>query len=236
MARPRKITDERLLAAAGAVIARVGPAFTLADVAGEAQVSAGTLGHRFGSKHGLLQAMLRVAIDDARREMAAARAGDGDPVTAVRRALVERYAPLDDPVSAANNLAQLAADLSDERLRAGMAEFYAAVRAGTRALLHRAVDAGALPGAPAVPVAARILAAVADGAALHWSTRPHGSLRARLAADLDAILAGWRRPPADTGGRDDADTRGGAHGDTGSGAHADTRRGAHADTRRGDRA
>jgi AcrR family transcriptional regulator len=181
-----------LLAAAGTVIGRVGPAFTLADVAAEAQVSPGTLGHRFGSKHGLLLAMLRAATADAR---AVPQATAADPVAAVRDAIVERYRPLDDPASAPNNLAQLAADLSDERLRAGMAEFYAAVRAGTRTLLRRAVDAGALPGAPAVPVAARVLVAVADGAAVHWSTEPRGSLRRRLAVDLDAILAGWRRPP-----------------------------------------
>ncbi len=193
MARPRKVTDERLLAAAGTVIGRVGPGFTLADVAAEAQVSPGTLVHRFGSKHGLLLAMLRAAIADARSVPDAGPADD--PVAAVRDALVERYRPLDDPASAANNLAQLAADLSDGRLRAGMAEFYDAVRAGTRALLRRAVGAGALPGAPAVPVAARVLVAVADGAAIHWSTDPHGSLRRRLAVDLDAILVGWRRPP-----------------------------------------
>ncbi|GIH15325.1 TetR/AcrR family transcriptional regulator [Rugosimonospora africana] len=195
MARPRKVSDERLVAAAGTAIGRLGPGFTLADVAAEAQVSAGTLVHRFGSKHGLLLAMLRAATADARA--APAGAPVADPVAAVRDALVERYRPLDDPGSAANNLAQLAADLSDERLRAGMAEFYDAVRAGTRALLRRAVDAGALPGAPPVPVAARILTAVADGAAIHWSTDPRGSLRHRLAADLDAILAGWRRRPTD---------------------------------------
>ncbi|GAA5200163.1 TetR/AcrR family transcriptional regulator [Rugosimonospora acidiphila] len=193
-----------MLAAAAAVIGRAGPGFTLADVAAQAQVSAGTLVHRFGSKHGLLLAMVRTAVEDTRREMSALGAGDGDPLAALVRAIVERYAPLDDPATAANNLAQLAADLSDEALRAAMADLYAAVRHGIGALLRRAVEAGALPGAPPVPVAARILAATADGTAIHWSTHPHGGLRRRLATDLDHILVGWRHAPAGAG----PDTRG----------------------------
>ena len=59
MARPRKHTDEAIIAAAGRVIGRSGPGFTLAEVAAEAGVAAGTLVHRFGSKHGLLVAMTR---------------------------------------------------------------------------------------------------------------------------------------------------------------------------------
>jgi predicted dithiol-disulfide oxidoreductase (DUF899 family) len=37
--------------------------------------------------------------------------------------------------------------------------------------------------------------AIADGTAIHWSTCPVGSLRARMRADLEAVLAGWRRDP-----------------------------------------
>lgn len=65
MARPRSITDERLLAAAETVIGRCGPGFTLAQVAAEAGVAVGTAGQRFGSKAGLLQA-LKPARDDPR--------------------------------------------------------------------------------------------------------------------------------------------------------------------------
>jgi AcrR family transcriptional regulator len=199
MGRPRKITDERLLGAAAAVVSRVGPGFTLADIATEAGVSAGILVHRFGSKRGLVLAMMRDAIESAVRELRVDTmvAVDGDPVTAVREALVGRYAALDDPVAAANNLAQLGNDLADEDLRATLAQLYAAVEAGAAALLKRAVDAGALPGAPAVPVAARVLAAVLDGTAIRWSTRPDGSLTERLGVDLDAILTGWRQPVPD---------------------------------------
>lgn len=191
MARPRKTSDEDLLAAAGAAIGRLGPRFVLADVAERAGVSPASLVHRFGSKHGLLVAMIDAAVDAARAQPIAAEADD--PVAAVRAEAVERYAGLDDAASAANNLAQLGVDLGDAALRARLADLYAAVEARLETLLSRAADAGALPGAPPPPVAARILAALVDGTALRWSAAPAGSLRARLYADLDAVLAGWGR-------------------------------------------
>ncbi|MEV0397980.1 TetR/AcrR family transcriptional regulator [Polymorphospora rubra] len=193
MARPRKITDDRLLAAAAAVIGRHGPGFTLADIAAEAQISAGTLIHRFGSKHGLLTAMLAASIDAA-RQPATTSPDDGDPVAAIRRALVDRYTAIDNPGTAPNHLAQLATELADEHLRAGLADLHTAVETAVTALVRAAADTGALPGAPAAAVAARILTATADGTAIHWSTRPDGHLRDRLTTDLDAILAGWRHP------------------------------------------
>jgi hypothetical protein len=74
-----------------------------------------------------------------------------------------------------------------------MAEFYAVMEAELRPLLGRAAAGGDLPGAPPVAVAA--LTAIADGTTIHWSACPVGSLRARMRADLEAVLAGWRRDP-----------------------------------------
>lgn len=182
-----------MLSAAGAAISALGPSFTLADVAREAGISAGTLVQRFGSKHGLLVAMIQTAIVSMRSAMSAALAGVDDPVAAVKQSLSKWYAPLDDPRTAANSLAQLAFELADGELRELMAEFYAVMEGELRPPLTRAAAAGDLPGAPPVPVAARILTAVADGTAIHWSARPAGSLCARMSADLEAVLAGWRR-------------------------------------------
>jgi AcrR family transcriptional regulator len=191
MARPRQITDERMLTAAGRVVSRLGPGFTLADVAAEAKVAVGTLAQRFGSKHGLLVAMTRTAIDRMRGQMRGSVSGVGGS-GAVIDVLVAAYAPLDDSATAANNLAQLAADLADDELRGLMAEFYAVMEAELTALIRLA--AGELPGAPAAPVAARILTAVADGTAIHWSARPEGGLCERMRADLAAVVSGWRTP------------------------------------------
>jgi len=204
VARPRKITDERLLHAAGLVIARIGPKFVLADVAAEAGVATGTLMHRFGSKHGLLVAMIDGATAAIESDGPAGPAGpdgpstpsapgvtsgpDGpDPVRAVRDRIVAHYAALDDARSAANNLAQLAVDLADDDLRPRMARLHAAVERALEPLL-----ADGFPGAPPPPVAARILAALADGTAIRWSAAPHGSLRERLTADIGAVLTAWR--------------------------------------------
>ena len=195
MARPQKYSDELLLAAAATVISRLGPAFTLADVAEEAQVVVGTVAHRFGSKHGLLVAMMEAAIESLRREIRAAVADAADPVAAVKRGLLEHYARLGTPGAAANNLAQLGVDLADDDLRDGLSRLYAVMEAELHPPLARAAAAGELSGAPSTPVAARILTALADGASMHWSARPQGELVNRLDADLEAVLAGWRRPP-----------------------------------------
>ena len=163
----------------------------MADVAGEAQVAVGTLAQRFGSKHGLLAAMSRAAIDGIRGQMRGS-VPDAEGPDAVVHVLVAAYAPLDDSATAANNLAQLAADLADDELRGLMAEFYAVMEAEVAVLIRLA--AGELPGAPPAPVAARILTAVADGTAIHWSARPEGGLCDRMRADLAAVVAGWRAP------------------------------------------
>lgn len=177
------------------MISRRGPAFTLADVAAEAGVAVGTLVHRFGSKHGLLVAMTRDAIETIRRDLPGLVADVDDPIAAVVEALVRWYAALDDPDAAANNLGQLGVDLTDAELRGLMADLYAAMEAEIGDLVDRAFGAGMLPGAPPPAVATRILTALADGTAIHWSARPESGLRERLRVDLEAVLAGWRHAP-----------------------------------------
>lgn len=190
MARPRHITDERLLAAAGVAISRLGPAFTLADVAAEARVAVGTLAQRFGSKHGLLVAMTKGSIEAMRGRMRVA--GSGDPVEAIVDVLTTAYAPLDDPATAPNHLAQLAFGLADGELRGLLAEFYAVMETEVAVLVGCAISAGRLPGSPPPAMAARVLTALADGTAVHWSARPDGRLCERLRGDLSAVLGGWR--------------------------------------------
>jgi AcrR family transcriptional regulator len=193
VARPRKISDERLLIAAGAVIARTGPSFTLADIAAEAGVVAGTLVQRFGSKHNLLAALSRMTIDALPHTIRGAVEGLDDPLDALRAGVTGPYAALDDPASAANNLAQLAVDFADDELRGLLAELYEAIEAEIAELVRRAVTAGVLPTAPPVTDAAHILTALAEGSAIRWSVRPRGSLRARVLADVDAVLTSWAR-------------------------------------------
>jgi len=189
VARPRSITDERLLAAAETVIGRCGPGFTLAQVAAEAGAAVGTVAQRFGSKAGLLQALSRRATARAVEQMRVYADAADDPVAGLSSAAVSVYALLGDAEEAANHLGQLGVDIGNPELRALLGEHYTAVEAELRRLVRAA--APALPHAPSVPRAARALLAVLNGVALDWSIRPHGRLADRLTEDVDAVLAAW---------------------------------------------
>src|SRR5579864_8584991 len=64
MSRQRTTSDAEVLAAAGRVIARLGPSrFTLADVSAESGLAPATLLQRFGSKRGLLLAFAKMGED-----------------------------------------------------------------------------------------------------------------------------------------------------------------------------
>ncbi|MGZ3141647.1 TetR/AcrR family transcriptional regulator [Lentzea chajnantorensis] len=175
MARPRTISDERVLTAVATVIDRRGPEFTVADVAAEAGVSVGAVAKRFGSKSGLLQALTRAGTEDVVRRT---REAGG-----VRAALLTWFDRLADPVVATNNLAQLGVDLIDPELRALLAGHYAAMEAELEVLC-------AAEGLP--PNAARVLAALVYGIAMDWSVRPRGELMARMEEDVDLVLEGMR--------------------------------------------
>lgn len=189
MARPRTITDERLLQAAEVVIGQVGPGFTLAQVATEARVAVGTVAQRFGSKNGLLQALSRLNTQTVIERMRE-RGQVADPVEGLRAAVVVVYEGLGSAETAANHLGQLGVDIGDPELRALLGEHFTAVEAELRVLMRAA--ARRLPGAPGVVRAARVLLGVANGAALDWSIRPKGRYVDRVGQDVDAVLTAWK--------------------------------------------
>ncbi|MFI9008565.1 TetR/AcrR family transcriptional regulator [Actinosynnema sp. NPDC053489] len=188
MARPKTITDERLLAAAAEVIGRRGPGFTIADVAERAGVSVGTVAGRFGSKSGLLRALTRQTSDANVRRMREAAAAAADPVAGLRAALLTWFEDLTDPVEAQHHLAQLGVDLIDPELRALLAELYGATER-TVLELARGVE---LPRGPGPERAARVLTGLLYGVSMDWSVRPRGELADRLAEDVDAVLDAWK--------------------------------------------
>lgn len=188
MARPRTLTDERLLDAAAAAIGRRGPAFTLADVGREAGVAAGTLVQRFGSKHGMLLALTAAGTARTVAAMRAAAAAARPGAAAVRAALRAAAGDLSDPEAAANHLAQLGADLADPGLRAAVRADQRAVGAELRRLVAEAPD---LPRAPAPGPAADALLAIWNGTLLGWSLDPRGALSRRVDRDVGALLSGW---------------------------------------------
>ncbi|HEX6346894.1 TetR/AcrR family transcriptional regulator [Umezawaea sp.] len=189
MARPKTITDERLVSAAMVLIGRRGPEFTMAEVAAEAGVSVGTVAQRFGSKSGLLQEVSRLSTRAAVARMRAVAAAEADPVDGLRAALITLFGEIADADVAANHLAQLGVDLIDPHLRALLVEHFRAVEDELRELV-RLAD---LPGAPDPALAARVLAGLINGISMDWSVRPRGALAERTAEDVDAVLRAWRR-------------------------------------------
>ncbi|WP_447004901.1 TetR/AcrR family transcriptional regulator [Saccharothrix isguenensis] len=187
MARPKTITDERLLVAAAQVIGRKGPGFTIADVAARADVSVGTVAQRFGSKSGLLQALTRQTTADITRRMREAAARE-DPVDGLRAALLSWFEGMTEPAEAQNHLAQLGVDLIDPELRALLADLYAATEQTVLDITRR-VD---LPHGPSPERAARVLTGLLYGVSMDWSVRPRGALADRLEQDVDAVLDAWK--------------------------------------------
>ncbi|MBB3662814.1 MULTISPECIES: TetR/AcrR family transcriptional regulator [Prauserella salsuginis group] len=171
MARPRTITDERLLTAAAAVIEQAGPGFTLAQVAREAGVAVGSVAQRFGSKAGLLRALTELGRTQAVERMRGAAAEADSPAAAVRSALLAVFAGLDNggDSGVANHLAQLGTDLADPELRGLLGLHYAALRGELTVLLRAVPDSGWR--GPEPDVAARVLLSAVNGAALDWSLR-----------------------------------------------------------------
>lgn len=192
MGRPRKISDDELLAACGRAIGRHGPGFTLAQVAAEAGVAVGTVSGRFGSKHGLLVTLMTAEGADVAQRMRSAADRHRDPVDAVLAAVLVTAEGIDDPATTTNHLAQLGADMGDPALRDGLA----ALRAEVRAVLRSLLAATTLPSAPPPARAARIIAALVHGTQLDWALAPTGKLRDRLRGDVRAVLDAWSRPGA----------------------------------------
>jgi AcrR family transcriptional regulator len=186
MARPRKISDEDLLAATGRAIGRHGPGFTLAQVATEAGIAVGTVAGRFGSKQHLLLAMMTIGASSAAPRMRAVADGQA-PVDAIVAAALVVTEGLDDPATTTNHLGQLGVDLTDPALRSG----FAALRASVHEVLTDLFAAADLPGAPPPAQAARIVAALTHGALMDWSLNPQGALADVLRTDVEAVLTRW---------------------------------------------
>jgi AcrR family transcriptional regulator len=190
VARPRKISDDELLAAAATALGRYGPRFTLAQIAEIAGVATATAAARVGSKHELLRWMTTAATQNLATAVAAVAARAPDPVAAVRAGATVGIEGVEDPATIANHLAQFGVDLGDPELRAEVARMWEVHRHG----LERLIAAADLPGAPPPAVAARILVALGHGTQVQWAVAPDGSLRDRLTADIEAVLTAWAKP------------------------------------------
>lgn len=192
MARPIETGDDALLDAADRVLMMQGPsAFTLAKAADAAGVSAATLIKRFGSKDRLFLRLSQrwVASLDPLLEKAAA--GQASPLERLRVVALYNYGDLDHPETAAHQLAALAIDLQNDEMRGWLHVGWGHVQRHLARHIGQAMTSGELVGCPPPQQLARIVLGAMEGGALIWSVHPEGSLVARLAGDLDALLERW---------------------------------------------
>jgi AcrR family transcriptional regulator len=188
MARKKRLPDSAVLEAAGRVFGRIGPArFTLADVAAEAGLAPATLVQRFGSKRRLMLAFAEHAASLARRPFEQARARVGEPLGALRAALLIASRATKGRHELTQSLAFLLEDLADEELRAHAARHARWTEASIRELLDSAVAHGQLSVGDTRRLA-RALQAAWNGALIQWALRGRGSLGAWISAVVDTLL------------------------------------------------
>ena len=192
--RPRKATDDEIFAAAYRVMARVGPAqLTLAEIGAEAGLTAGALVQRFGSKLGLLRALMAAFTGESPRMFEALRARHRSPLAAVRD-YADCLAQMgDSPGGLAHHLAWLQLDLTDPVMHAELRAQSQAGLESLRALLDDAAAAGELRRTTDTRALARAVQVAATGS-LMTSAALGEPARAAMRRDVDAVLAAHLAP------------------------------------------
>src|SRR5437763_1299330 len=116
--RPRTVDDAEIFAATARAVARLGPlGLRLADVAGEAGLTAAALVHRFGSRRGLLLAFARQGQSTVEDCFVAMRAAHASPLAALRGAATDMAEHVHSAEELVNSIAFLQIDLSDADFR-----------------------------------------------------------------------------------------------------------------------
>ena len=193
MARPRKVSDEQVFAAAQRVMARVGPSeLTLGLIGQEAGVTAGALVQRFGSKRNLMVRMAGLFAGGIGEMFAGLRTAHRSPLAVIRAYARCMASMAATPDALARNLAYLEEDLTDPDLRAHLLQSARETRRELLALVAAAKERGELEAdTPAVPLV-RNIEALVSGALLTWAFHREGDAASWLKAHIDALLAPHR--------------------------------------------
>ncbi|HVM44699.1 MAG TPA: helix-turn-helix domain-containing protein [Candidatus Thermoplasmatota archaeon] len=190
MGRPRVVRDEDILAATARVVSARGPvAFTLAEVAAEAGVSAPLLLQRFKTKRGLLLALADSGAGAVERAFAGAADAD-DALEALHAALL-RLAGEPTPRAVANGLAFLALDVTEPDFRQRALRFFQAFHAGVKGLLDEAVRARELKPTDTAALA-RAVEVAYNGALIAWAIRQDEKFARALRDAVEHLLAPLR--------------------------------------------
>jgi AcrR family transcriptional regulator len=194
--RPRKVTDEEILAAAYRAMSRLGPGeLTLADIAAEAGVTAGAISQRFGSKRALLLALAEGAAGSAGEHFESLRAAHRSPLAALRAYATGMAHLAESPAALARNLAYLQIDISDPEFRAHLAAHARATRSGLHDLLESAVAAGELRPGTNLKSLATTVEVVLHGSLLTWALYNEGDAASWILRQVNAVLSPHVAPP-----------------------------------------
>ncbi|MGW1848949.1 TetR/AcrR family transcriptional regulator [Streptomyces sp. NPDC001966] len=188
--RPRGVEDSVILRAAADVMGRVGPAgLTLAAVAGEVGLVAGTLVQRFGSKHGLLVALAEQSARDADARYERVRTEQASALAALMTLAAESTAPMTTPKTFANHLAFLCMDLTDPQLHEHALAVHQAQGRAIEALLTAAVSSGELRAGTDTAALTGSVQAIIAGAGLTWALDRQGTLPQRLRQEISTLVS-----------------------------------------------
>ena len=190
MARPRKVSDDEVFAAAGRVMTQVGPSqLRLADIAAEAGVTAGALVQRFGSKRELLLALVSGWSESISAMFEALRASQDSPLLGLRK-YVDGIAQMGDgPGGVAHHLGWLQLDLGDPAFHAHAQRAARATRQELKSLLEEAIGDGELKAGTDAGKLARTVEVTIGGSLLTWAFHQEGSARQFLRSDVATVLA-----------------------------------------------
>ena len=190
MARPRKVSDDKIFESVMTVMMRRGPAdWTLADVAKEAGLTAGALVQRFGSKRALQVLLTKLFADGLPAMLVEMRRAHPSPLGALRAYArhIAGLAPSGEMF--AHHLSYLQLDLSDPELHSHFLRQALATRDYIRSLLDEAVTAGELPAATDTTELTRRVEVTLTGSMFTWATYQEGPSVDWMTHDLDVLLA-----------------------------------------------
>lgn len=188
--RPRGVEDSVILRGAADVMGRVGPAgLTLAAVASEVGLVAGTLVQRFGSKHGLLVALAKQSAQDADARYEQVRTEQASALAALMALAVESMTPLATPESFANHLAFLCMDLTDPQLHEHALAVHQAQGRAIETLMTAAVSSGELRAGTDTAALAGSVQAIIAGVGLTWALDRQGTLPQRLRQEINTLVS-----------------------------------------------
>jgi len=192
--RPRKASDAEIFAATQRVMMRVGPGdLSLAQIAAEAGITAGALVQRFGSRHGLLLAVMEEWAAGVSSMMEGVRGRRRSPLAAVLFYGECMAGMGESPRALANHLAYLQIDLTEPEFRERMLSAASVTRSALRSWLDEAVGAGELRRGTDTAALARLVEMAVGGSLLNWAVYQEGTAARWVRRDLEALLAPHRK-------------------------------------------